>query len=385
MPAPDDKRMHVMHLLPRLNRDGTTHMVTTLIEGLDRARYRITLCGLSPGDADRSALEALADQVHVLDMRSFWDFRTVLPLRALLRDDPVDILHTHRIRPDLIGRVAGRMAGVPVNVSTQHYVEEWKERGPAVHRVVRTLFKATMPWCRTVVCNSAAESTVLLEEIGLHYRDVLSVIHNGLDMNRFAPPARNVLDTLRNQLDLSAQARVIGIVAFLTERKGHRFLLEAMAGLRAEFPELVLLVVGDGPEDANLRAYAHSLGLDAMVRFLGKRGDVAALTRICEVSVLPSLWEPFGLAALEAMAVATPVIAANSGGLPEFIEHERNGLLVEPGNADALAQALRRLLDAPEEARRLGEAGQRTVLEGFTATHVARAYERLYEELLGKR
>ena len=376
------RRRHVFYLLPRLNEDGTTHMVATVLKGIDRTRYRVTLCGLSRGNADLTALHGLADQIHVLGMQRFFDPRVVGPLYALLRRTPVDVLHTHRIRPDIIGRIAGRLARVPVNISTQHYVEEWSERGALVQRVVRALFKWTMGLCRMVVCNSAAERDLLLREIGERHRGKTCVIHNGLDTERYQRPPDRDLAVLREVLALPGDARVVTVVAYLTERKGHRYLLEAVARLRPAFPNIVLLVVGDGPLQSELAALAASLGISECTRFLGVRQDVPALFALSEVAVLPSLWEPFGLAALEAMAVETPVVVAATGGLPEFVAEGENGYLVPPADARALAESVSRLLADPAMALRTGQAARNTVIQGFTARHVALAYEKIYERFL---
>ena len=352
---------------------------------IDRDRFHLTLCGLSEDKLDLGSLEALVDEIHVLGMRGFFDVSVIAPLYRLLKKSRVDVLHTHRIRPDLVGRIAGSLAGVPINISTQHYVEEWYERGEAVHRVVRSLFKRSMGLCDTIACNSAAEQGVLLQEIGEEFRGKTCVILNGLDTERYRRPPAAELAQLRRALDLPPKVRLLTIVAYLTERKGHRYLLEAIARLEPEHPDMLLLVVGDGPEEAELVRLARSFGIENSVRFLGRRADVPAIVSLCEVAVLPSLWEPFGLAALEAMAVGTPVIATRTGGLPEFIDHGRNGQLVPPGDAEALAEALGILLANPEKARAMGLAGQETVEGGFTARHLAQAYEAIYDRLVESR
>lgn len=385
MNAPGTGRTHVMHVLPRLTRDGTTHMVATLLKGMDRDRFRLTLCGLSAGDADLDVLRPLADDIHVLGMQRFWNPGAAILLARLARRLDVDVMHTHRIRPDLFGRLASAMARVPVNVSTQHYVEEWSERGVFVGFLVRHLFTATMGLCHSVACNSAAERDVMLRKMGARFRERTCVIHNGLDESQFVRPDNTTLAHLREQLSIDGDARIAVSVAYLTERKGHRYLLDAMPGLLREFPGLVLLLVGDGPEQQRLQGHADALGIGGAVRFLGRRSDVPALLSLAEIAVLPSLWEPFGLAALEAMALETPVVVSRSGGLVEFVRDGETGMVVPPADAEAIGAAMSRLLRDPDEARRMGANARHHVLGGFTARHVARAYESLYDRLLEER
>ncbi|MCB1852733.1 MAG: glycosyltransferase [Gammaproteobacteria bacterium] len=375
---PSTAKIHVLHLLPRLNQDGTTHMVATLLKGLDRKNYRVTLCGLSPGNADLAPLYDYADEIVVLGMRHFFDFSALVPLYRLLKRLQVDIVHTHRIRPDILGRIAGTLAQVPVNISTQHYVDEWSERGAFVYHIVRTLFRATMGFCQSVACNSAAEQEVLLQKIGESYRSRCCVIHNGLDIDRFNRPSQAGLAALREALTLPPGSRVITSVAFLTERKGHRYLLEAIAQLLPAFPDIQLLLVGDGPEKATLIGQTESLGIAHHTRFLGNRDDVPELLALSELSVLPSLWEPFGLAALEAMAVETPVVVTDVGGLPEFVTHGKEGFLVPPADARALAESMGRMLSDTAATRSMGQAARTLVTQQFSARHVAQAYEQLY-------
>ncbi len=372
-------RRHIFHLLPRLNEDGTTHMVATVLKGIDRQKYHVTLCGLSPGDADMASLQGLADEIHVLGMRNFFDLSVILPLYTLLKRSRVDVLHTHRIRPDIVGRIAGALARIPVNISTQHYVEEWSERGAVVHHIVRNLFKWTMGLCQSVACNSAAEQDVLLQEIGEQFRSKTCIVHNGLDTDHFQRPTQEELAELSKALALPEHARVVTVVAYLTERKGHRYLLEAIAQLQPSFPDIVLLIVGDGPQKAELVRQAEALGIKECTRFLGNRKDVPGILSLSEVAALPSLWEPFGLAALEAMAVETPVVVSRTGGLTEFVTQGESGYLVPPADAQALAESITRLLEDPAMRNRMGIAARNTVMQRFTARHVALDYERLYE------
>jgi glycosyltransferase involved in cell wall biosynthesis len=141
-------------------------------------------------------------------------------------------------------------------------------------------------------------------------------------------------------------------------------------------------VVGDGPQEAELVRQAEALGIAGHTRFLGNRRDIPGILALSEVAVLPSLWEPFGLAALEAMAVETPVVVTNTGGLPEFVTHGENGFLVAPADPGAIADSVSRLLADDALRRQMGASAQATVMQHFTARHVAIAYQRLYERTL---
>jgi glycosyltransferase involved in cell wall biosynthesis len=210
-----------------------------------------------------------------------------------------------------------------------------------------------------------------------HFADKTLFVHNGVDPGVFRPA-----DTERT---VPEPERYLLCVAELQEYKGIDVLLRAARPLLAGDPSLGLVLAGDGPLRADLERLASSLGIAGRTRFLGTRGaaDIVRLLHGCEVFVLPSRMEPFGIAILEALACKAPVVASAVGGIPEIIEHGVNGILVEPEDPEALAAALRRVLGDPDLRRTLAENGYARVMERFCATHTGAAYERAFASLLG--
>lgn len=201
----------------------------------------------------------------------------------------------------------------------------------------------------------------------------IRVIYSGVDIasleNRPVPTERTSVP-------------VVGMVAALEERKGHRFLVEAAAELKREGQRLHYKVAGNGPEREKLRELAVALGLQEEIEFVGFVSDVAAFLASIDLFVLPSLFEGLGVAALEAMAAGKPVIATEVGGLSELVEDRRTGLVVPPGDAHALARAIGELVSQDDLMRELGENGRRRVAERFTMERMARQNEAYYYELL---
>ena len=175
---------------------------------------------------------------------------------------------------------------------------------------------------------------------------------------------------------------VLLAVAALVRRKGIDVLLGSLALLAERGLRPPLWIAGDGPERVPLMTQAERSGLAAQVRFLGRRADVGSLLAAGDVVVLPSRREGLGVAALEAMAGARPVVASAVGGLGDAVVDERTGLHVPPDNAPALAAALERLLRDPGLRARLGAAGPQRVAEGFLPEQMVAAYERVYREIL---
>jgi glycosyltransferase involved in cell wall biosynthesis len=165
--------------------------------------------------------------------------------------------------------------------------------------------------------------------------------------------------------------------------KGHVFLLRAIRQLRESgVKDLTCLIIGEGRLEAELKDYAKAAGIEQNVRFLGYRRDIPDLLGLMDMVVMPSLRESFGIVALEAMAMKVPVVASRIGGLEEVVEHEKTGLLVPPGDAAALAEAIRGLADNPEKRRNMGKAGRQRVEQSFGLDSTVQRVEDLYMELL---
>ena len=287
-------------------------------------------------------------------------------LRRLARDSGAVLLHANGSRAMLYAGLVGRAAGLPViwhvRVLDPDLPLDWilarlATRIIAISAAVRGRFARTR-W--------ADEKCV--------------VVPNGLDVAGFVPgkPAK----TVRAELGIPEGALVVGSVGRLVPFKGYRYLLDACARMRRQAPNVVGLVVGDGPERLDLERQARALGIERHVRFTGHREDIADLLQIMDVFVLPSVAEHFGRVLLEAMALAKPVVATAAGGVPEIVVDGRTGVLVPAAEAAPLADAVLELLADPERLERLGLAGRDRLLEHFTAAQHAAGIEQVYRDVI---
>jgi glycosyltransferase involved in cell wall biosynthesis len=209
--------------------------------------------------------------------------------------------------------------------------------------------------------------------------DALILIRSSVDPGAFA--THEPREGLRADLGVDADTALILTLANLVPRKGVDVLLAAVAALG---PGLAwrLVVAGDGPERARLESRARELGVETRTSFLGRREDKVELLQACDLFVLSARAEGMGVAALEAMAAARPVIGTRVGGLGELVLDGVTGLLVPPEDARALSVALTRLIGDPELCEKLSRAGRARLREGFLAEQMVDAYERLYCELI---
>jgi glycosyltransferase involved in cell wall biosynthesis len=198
------------------------------------------------------------------------------------------------------------------------------------------------------------------------------VVHSGVDLGEGAgTPDRGPRDSV-----------VVGAACRLVDIKGLTDLIQAMALLSPEFPNLRLEIAGEGPELANLQGDASRLGITERIRFLGWRRDMSALYRSWDIFAMPSLTEAFPMASLEAMAQSLPIVATNVGGLPELVENGRTGYLVPPTDPEALAGRLRSLIVDADRRKEMGLAGYQRVRDNFTVDRMVAQTADLYLSLL---
>ena len=347
---------------------GGEEQVFLLMTGL-RARGHRSVLFAPPGSIAAREARRLGFEVRAIPMRSDLDLPAVLRLVRALGAAELDLVHLHTARATWLGALAARRAGLPAITTRRQdrpLARSWRTRlvyGRLVRRAV-----AISP---AVAAHLAA---------GGVERARLVTIPSAVDPARLASTRPRA--TVRAELGLPPQDFVVLTLAALVPRKGVDLLLEACARLGRQ---VTLLVAGDGPERASLERSAHELGLGSGARFLGARSDKAELLAACDVFALASRAEGLGVAALEAMAAARPLVVTAVGGLREAVVAERTGLVVPPGDPLALAAALRRLADEPELRARLGAAGPARVAEGFLAEQMVAAYESLYRAVLAER
>ena len=352
---------------------GGEESLLTLLKGLDRSRWTPRVVVPSEG-AVAARCRGLGFPTHVIPLPSLrWPgpamLHSLAALRRLVEETGTALLHANGSRAMFYAGLAGRRAARPVIWHLRIL-----EPDPRLDWLLARL--AT----RTIAISGAVRER--LRRWPLAYEGC-SVVPNGLDLESFHPSKSP--ETIRQSLGLGSTDRVVGNVGRLVPFKGHRYLLEAFAILRLTCRELRLLIVGDGPERKALERQAQALKVAQDVHFSGHREDVADLLSVMEVFVLPSMAEHFGRVLLEAMAMERPGVATAAGGVPEVVEEKVTALLVPPGDAGALAGAIRTLLTDPVRAREMGRAGRRRVEAHYTLRRHAELIEAVYREVLGER
>lgn len=339
----------VLWLAKGLGLGGSEQLLVNAVAHLDRSRFSVEVAYLLPWkDALVEALEAQDVPVHCLGGRHPADLRWVARLRRLVHAGGFEVVHTHMPYPAIGARLA-LPAGVAL-VHTEHNMWD-RYRRP-------TAWGNALTWARNRQVIAVSESVAAsIRPPAFGRVPPVEVVVQGIDLGaaQSGPAARA---EARRMLGLGADEAVVGTVGNFTAKKDQAMLLTAFATVVASCPGARLVLVGGGPLEGELRSCAARLGISSSVCFAGVRPDVVQLLPAFDVFALSSRYEGLPIALLEALASGLPVVATTAGGIPEVIEEGRQGFLVDPGDAGAMAYRLIRLIEDPTLRGDMGRSAQ---------------------------
>ncbi|MBU4305398.1 MAG: glycosyltransferase family 4 protein [Candidatus Omnitrophica bacterium] len=365
-------KIKVVHIVEDLKTGGLERVIADIATGLNPEKFSVQVWCLVRGGEIFEELKAKGISVEVLGMRSHRDLKFFLNLCRRLRKEKIRIVHTHGYPATTLGRIAAKCAGVPVVLAHMHSTYyNYTAKQLYVDRLLGFFTD------KIICCSKAVEGFVREKEKIM--AEKLTVIYNGVDTDMFPVP----------ELRCGAGCKefVVGCIASLFAHKGHIFLLEAAKQVVAEVSLPVrFILAGDGELRQELQEHAKRLGLKSVVEFRGTVSDIPALLSEVNAVVLPSSErEGLGLALLEAMAAGRPVIGTDIGGIPEVINPGENGLLVRPGDSEALAKAIISLISDEEKTMWMGRKARKIAAERFSKKEMLEKIELLYLKLLKKK
>jgi len=364
-------KIRVLHVIGGGEIGGAEQLVLTLMKLLNRNFYDPLLLCLCNGPFAALAREEGINS-RVIAMKHKLDLGTIRPIRNYLREEKIDIVHTHGVRANLVARLAAYQEGIPV-VTTIHSMLRYD---------YKSYWEAILARCLTRMTNSKtnhfiAISGAIRDEIvsmGVA-REKISLIFNGLDISKFKEPDES--NQVKHKLGLDRDKLVISVIARLHPVKGHEYFLYAAEKLVKKGFNVQFLLIGEGFYRESLEKQIKVLGLDGLVKMPGYYTPVEDIYNISDIVCVPSIMEGLGMVVLEAMYFGVPVVASRIGGIPEIVENEIDGLLVEPRNTIELAGALQRIIEEPELAAKVVSRGYKKV-QKFTQDSMARQVEEVY-------
>jgi len=359
-------RINILYIIWSLGLGGAERVVINLAKGLDRNKYNPMVCCLNDKGVFADELEREGIEVIALNKMGKFDFSILYRLFSILKDNRIQIIHTHLWGANFWGRIAGVIARVPVIIASEHGIQEYRTRFHYFADKVLSVFTDRV----TFVCKSVEEqyaSRLMFDT------KKAEVIHNGVDTSTDCRQRAKTDET------------VFTVIGRLEPEKGHEYFLEAMEKLNGKHPNVKGMIVGEGSLEDGLRLKAKKLKLGDKVRFTGFRKDIKEILDITDVLVLPSLREGLSVVALEAMALGIPVLATEVGGNPELIRNGVTGVLVSPRDSTALASALTGILENQGLAPKLGENGYNRVKKHFSLENMVKKTQELYGECIERR
>lgn len=366
----------ILVLIKGLGRGGAEQLLVSAAPYRDIERFAYEVAYLLPEkDALAGDLEEQGIPVHCLGgTGTAWIGR----LRRLVRERAIDLVHAHLAYTAIGARLGLGWTGVPL-VYTEHIV--WECYHPA------TYWANLLTFARNdhvfTVSDRVRHSIRYPAALRLLSRPPVETLYHGLDPAAVARWAdEDGSQRVRSELGVASDAPTVVTVANFKAHKGYEYLLQAAEQVRGAIPEVRFVLVGQGPLEAEVRDGVRRRGLDGTVVFAGHRRDVPRILSACDVFALASLHEGLSIALLEAMAVGTPPVVTDVGGLAEVVADGEHGLVVPPRDPEALASSIRSLLGDPQLRRRLGRAARARAASFDIRASVRRA-EAVYQRLLG--
>lgn len=370
-------RARVWTLIDTLSTTGGAERLAAKITlALDRDQFEPAVVMTRPGPRAAAAALELTEAgipVHTLARRrGKVSPLALLELVRLLRRERVDVLHAHKHGPNVWAAVAGRLAGVPVIVTHEH---TWSWHGERLRVFLDRQVVARLTTVHLAVSREDQRRMTEVEKIDPRKT---RFVPNGI----LSPRPASSGAAVRASLGIAADAPIVLTVSVLRAQKALDVLVAAADLLRKRVPSIQVLIAGGGDEEERLRQLIHERGLDGTVRLIGRRSDVPELLEAADVLVSTSDFEGSPLAVMEYMAAGKAIVATRVGGVPDLIADGVHGLLVEPRDPPAFANAVTSLLEDPARARSLGSAAKLRQREEFTLDAMVRTLSDLYCELL---
>jgi len=375
-------RPRVLHLIHTLDRGGAEQLLASWFNWVQDSDFQYEVCCLFSGGVHEDSIRKANVPVHIAGLKSPYDLIGLGRAARIIARRRPDIVHTHLRYSDLVGPPLSLLTGCRRVLTTIHNTApHYFEPGIALSRFEAATYKSIsklFPRYYTAISQAVAE------DIKLHLgnNSPIWVVYNAVDCERLRATVDRDRSRVRQELSLAEDTPVYICVGRLEYQKGQHKLLEAFDLVLRRQPQAVLLLVGEGSARPALEQQTAQLSRKENVRFLGKRSDVPALLNAADVFVSAAIYEGFGIALAEAMALGVPVISPRVGGIPEFIENNVTGVLTQPGDWEALAQQMLELHNDEPRRRRLAKAACRYIETNFHISRMVEAYEEIYRHIL---
>ena len=374
-------RICVVLVIDDLEYGGAQRQVIELANNMDQDRFDVHVCTLSDYVPLGSQLTDSERKLHTVVKKNKVDFTVVPRLARLLKSLNADIVHSYLFSADIAGRLAGRLAGTDLIIGSERNANySTKSRNILAYRLTRRCVDL-------IIANSKAGADFNSNMYG-HPASDYRVVYNGVDTERFRPQDRN---TIRNELGIPSEKRVIGVFASFKPQKNHSMLFRAFRIILDSSQDTQLLIVGDklygnmagtGEYCARMEYMIDELGVRHQCTFLGNSNDVERIYPVCDITALSSLYEGTPNVLLESMACGIPVVATNVCDNSYVVKEGETGFLVDVGDVEGMASRIKMLLGNSALRQEMGQKANGWVKKEFSIAQLVKKTENVYLEAL---
>jgi len=391
------KKNKIIHIITRLDKGGSAENTLLTALGINKKKYEVILVKGPTYESRMSnkehatisadLKEARLKGVRIVNLpfllrriNPVYDLLALFSLYVFLIKENPTIVHSHTSKAGLLGRLAAKLAGVPIIVHTPHGHVFFGYFGPLKTKIFILLEKLASRITDKIatLSNREKEDYILFK---IAEEDKLSVICSGIGLNKFKESLLSEKQNLKKELGIPENSLIVGTAGRLVPVKGPEFLIKAAKYIISKYPDTYFIFTGDGPLEQDLNRKAREMGISENIIFLGWRDDVAKIISIYDIFVLPSLNEGMGRVLAEAMALGKPIVASNTGGIPDLVIHGKNGFLVPPKNPKELAKYIQVLIEDKDKREKMSLKGKEMSLN-FSAEIMIEKIASLYKELL---
>jgi glycosyltransferase involved in cell wall biosynthesis len=369
--------LRVVQVTLSMGQGGIENLIVSLAREVRPEKIRFSVYCLDYGGELLGAVQQHGLGVRVFDRRPGIDWRLVANLARALRDDSIQVVHTHNQAAHFYGCLAARAAGVPVVIATEHSRHNLERRWR--RRFEKWLLSHLTSYLVTV-SEELRQQAIQQDKVAANK---LTTIVNGVDVAKFSEVSEGEIQQFRRQLRIAPDIRLVSIVARLNPVKNHLLLLEACTYLMSDHPDVRILIVGEGDERKRLESIATSLQITEYVFFLGVRGDIPVILKASAALVLCSVTEGLPLVLLEGMAARIPLVVTKGANRSRLIDDGVTGFECSE-SAYELAKCISRILRGNRDIARVTTTAFNLVSERYSISQTLNAYEQLYFRCLSR-
>jgi glycosyltransferase involved in cell wall biosynthesis len=378
-------RYNILYVFDNMEFGGGERGFVQIINRLCRKKYNIMVACLSRGVLIEK-IKGSGVQINSVDMQNRFNPMVILQLVSLMKRENVDIVHSQGTRADFFARVAAKLAGVLIVVSTVQMPVEGFDVS-LVRKLIYTLLNRFSEHFvdRFIVVSDALVNTM----VGYHKVEPQRVvkIYNGIEKDEYGISDEEIVcgrSRFRKEFGLGEDVLIVGAIGRLVWQKGFEYLIGAIPEVSKKYPEAKFLLVGEGLLEDALKAKSKKLKIKDKIIFAGFRDDIKDILASIDIFVMPSLLEGLPMILLESMAMGKSIIATDIDGINEVLEDRNSGLLVPPKDSKALANSILDLIVHKSKACKMGEEARTVMNERFSVNTMVEKVEAVYQELLEK-